>query len=642
MLTVNDPDARGRYTYPASFVEFPRDAIEQSVSRRFEQQAHHRPERLAVKFKELSITYSELNCAANRLARTLLTLPVPRPDPVALLVEQGATLITSILAALKLGSSYAPLDRRQPETQLTRTIADLRPSVVLTDERNLRLAATVAAEVCPVINAAAVDPNMAGDNLDLPVSPDTTAYVFYTSGSTGEPKGVVDTHRGVLHNVMRYTNSLGFSCEDRMSLVQHSSFSGTVSTLFGALLNGASVFPWDMEADGLAAIGVWAARERITVFHSVPSIFRHFAANCRPYPELRLIRLEGDSVTNRDVELFQETLADSCALVNGLAATECGLIRQLFIDKHTRMSDTVVPVGYPVMDMDVCVVDDNGKDVPADSIGEIVVKSRYLSAGYWRKPELTDTQFSRASAGRRVYRTGDLGAMGQNGCLTHRGRRDFQAKIAGTSVHLMAVERAIGDMKNVTSALVQTRAGGLGGRQLVAYIVTQPGTSLTVSDIRKYLETRLARHMIPTGYVFLERLPVTPDGKLDRLKLPGPEVARGLLGTEYVAPRTAMEKTLADIWAEALRLDSRQVGVLDSFFDLGGESLSAHYVCSRLEERLGVAVSVVAVFEHRTIRDLVAYLAGSSDRDSLRLSRTSERAARQKSALRRRARRGSR
>lgn len=631
---------RQQYRYPISFVEFPKKAIEQSITQRFEQQVRQWPERAAVKIQDRWVTYDELNQTANRLARVLPRSNPGQLMPVAILVDQGIALIVAILAVLKAGLVYAPVDRRQPEELLAKILVDLHPCAILADGRNLATAEGLAHGSYQVINAEAVKSNLCGDNLELPISPDAAAYVFYTSGSTGEPKGVIDSHRNVLHNVMRYTNSLGFSPEDRMSLVQHSSFSGTVSTLFGALLNGATVFPFDLDRDGLATIAAWAHRERITIFHSVPSIFRQFAETNESYSELRLIRLEGDTATTRDIETLQGTFAEGCILVNGLGATECGLLRQFFIDKDTRLDGTVVPVGYPVEDMVVQIVDESGNEAPAGNTGEIVVRSHYLALGYWQKPELTAAKFEQERSGVRTYRTGDLGAMGQDGCLEHLGRRDFRTKIGGNNVDMADVEHEILEFEAVEDALVHTYIDRAGEQHLVAYLVLKDGIEPMVSDVREYLVTRLPSHMIPTAYVFLEQLPLTSDGKVDRHGLPAPIGAPLFLRTQYVAPETAMESFLAGIWAEVLESELKHIGVLDSFFDLGGESLRATKVVVRLRQHLGIEIKVSVLFEHRTIRSLIAYLEGSSVPETDRLARASARAAKQRAVLARFAREG--
>ncbi len=623
-----------RHSFPASFIPFPKDAIEQSIACRFEQQVRRQPNALAVKFKNHRVTYAELNRTANRLARTLPELDDRPTTPIALCMAQGATLIAAILAVLKAGHAYAPVDTRRPAAQLASLLDDLQPGAVLTDDRNLQVVARIPGVSCPVINADVEDaPD--DDDLSVTVSPDAAAYVFYTSGSTGDPKGVVDVHRNVLHNVMRYTNTLGFCPSDRMSLIQHASFSGTVSTVFGALLNGAALFPYDLDGDGLAAIGPWVQRERLTIFHSVPSIFRQFAAGYRPCPELRLIRLEGDLATANDIDIFRETFGDDCILVNGLGATECGLVRQYPVDKRSKLEGESVPVGYPVEDMHVHVVDESGVKVPTGRIGEIVIESPYLATGYWGKPDLTAERFPTSGSGRRIYRSGDLGALGEDGCLEHLGRKDFRTKIAGVTVDTAQVQDLISGMDAVAQAVVTACVDGAGERRLTAYVVPHTDVRLTVRDIREYAQARLPRYMVPAAYVFLERLPLTRDGKVDRRSLPPPTVERRTLGTEFCEPLTGTETLLTAIWAEVLELRTQQIGALDSFFDLGGDSLRAARVATRLTEHTGSVIGVTALFEHRTIRELSRYVEGRHTPKVDLRTRVLERAAKQSAALRR-------
>jgi acyl-coenzyme A synthetase/AMP-(fatty) acid ligase len=274
---------------------------------------------------------------------------------------------------------------------------------------------------------------------------EATAYIYYTSGSTGEPKGVFDTHRNVLHNVMRYTNSLGIGADDRLTLLQGPAFSGAVSSMLGALLNGAALYPFDVPQEGADRIGPWLAEHELTMYHSVPALFRRVAAAGRPLPALRVVRLEGDLAVPRDLELFQARCGPGTTLVNGLGATECGLVRQYVVDHRAALPRSAVPVGYPVEDMDVLLVDPEGRRVAAGEVGEIAVQSHYVASGYWDRPDLTEAAF-RAPAtpgGPRLYRTGDMGRMAADGCLDHLGRRDQQVKIRGERVDVESIQAAL-------------------------------------------------------------------------------------------------------------------------------------------------------------------------------------------------------
>ena len=622
-----------KYRNSISFVEFPKKAIEQSINRRFEEQVRQYPKKIAIKYHENWVSYEELNLAANRLARLLLNSRPEQTLLIAILMDQGITLITAILAVLKAGMIYAPIDRRKPDTQLTEMLMSLQPFAIFADTPNMAKAQRLAQGSCQVINAEAVQPALSGDNLELPITPDAVAYVYYTSGSTGESKGVMDSHRNVLHNVMRYTNSLGFSSKDRMSLVQNSTYSGTVSTIFGGLLNGATVYPFDLDGNGFHTLPTWTQKEGITIFHSVPSIFRQLAANPKSFPELRIIRLEGDKTTRGDIELFKQVFEDQCILINGLGATECGLFRQFGIEKNTNLTCRIVPVGYPVEDMDVEVIDDSGETVPNGVCGEIVVRSPYLALGYWRNPKLTSAKFVKEKSEIRTYRTGDLGTLGPDGCLEIFGRKDLQIRIRGMNVNVAGIEQEMLGIKGITQVLIHSCTDGGDEQLLVAYLVSHPGEKITVSDIRAYLEHRLPSHMIPTYYVFLKQLPITPDGKIDHHGLPTPTGSRPAINTPYVGPGNLLESFLVTLWSEILELNETHIGILDSFFDLGGDSLRAMQMVNRLSQHLEMQINVTLLFENPTIRRLIQSLNSSYLLKTDRLLQASDRAAKQRDAI---------
>jgi amino acid adenylation domain-containing protein len=593
-----------------AFVPFDRSALEGSIPRRFEAQADAHPGRLAIGFGETSWTYQQLERSANEVARALLSLGDPLPGPVILLIEQGPSLVAAILGVLKAGGIYVPLETTHPAGQVATVASEAGAGFVLADQAGAAVAADAALSI-PVVRIdhvlAAGGP---GQRLARPIEPDAPAYIYYTSGSTGRPKGVVDTHRNVLHNVMRYTNSLGIDRDDRLTLLQSPSFSGAVSSLFGAVLNGAAIFPYDLRRSGTVGLGAWMVRERITIYHSVPGLFRLAAAGAAAFPDLRLIRLEGDQMSRRDWTLFRERFHDGCVLVNGLGATECGLVRQFFIDRTMAVPEGVVPIGYPVEDMEVEILDEAGLPVPVGDVGEIVVRSRYLAPGYHQRPDLTSGAFTadRAAPGIRAYRTGDLGRLHPDGCLDHLGRRDSRVKIRGQWVDLAEVEAALLGVQGIHEAAARAVEGPAGEPRLVAYIVPWEGAVPAASAVRAHLAARLPAAAVPASLVTLPRLPLTRNGKIDRAALPLPSTQRPDLETEFVAPRTGLEWALAAMWAEVLELE--EIGVHDNFFELGGDSLGMSRVHGRLQELTGAEVSIVALFDHPTIDGMAGVLDG--------------------------------
>ncbi|MBT8077818.1 MAG: AMP-binding protein, partial [Gammaproteobacteria bacterium] len=275
-------------------MRFDRSALDQSIAARFEQQVHEHSERVAVCDNDHSISYAELNRYSNRIAHSLLASIGKDEEPVALLFEQSAASVAATLAAVKAGKIYVPLDPARSRSELGRVFTDCAPRLIVTQNRHLDLARSLANGSVQVHSTDDIDPATPDRNPGLDKHPGSQCYIFYTSGTTGTAKGVVDSHRNVLHNVLRYTNSLRITPDDRLSLIQSPAFSGTVSSLFSALLNGATVCPFNLHRFGIGRMGEWINRQQVTIFHAVPAIFEQLLSGHRTFPTLRLIRLEGD------------------------------------------------------------------------------------------------------------------------------------------------------------------------------------------------------------------------------------------------------------------------------------------------------------------------------------------------------------
>jgi acyl-coenzyme A synthetase/AMP-(fatty) acid ligase len=425
------------------------------------------------------------------------------------------------------------------------------------------------------------------------VTPDAIAYILYSSGTTGEPKGIFQNHRNVLHKVMNYTNTSHLATEERLSLLVSLGFSAAVPNVFAALLNGAALFPFSLKEGGLANLSKRLIEERITIYQSVTSVFRNFVdtlSGAEEFPELRLIDLFGDPVLPGDIERYKKYFSVHCLLRNRMASTELGDALQYFVSKETPIKGGVVPVGHPVQDKEILLLDEAGRDVGFNQLGEIVVRSRYLALGYWGKPELTRATFLSDPRGGngRIYRTGDLGYKLPDGCLVHVGRNDFQVKVRGYRFEVSEIERLLLNLTAVKAAVVVAREDqdDPGEQRLVAYLVPDNCPAPSVSELRDFLKDKLPDYMVPSAFVFLDRLPLTHNGKIDRKALPVPDQCRPELEEIYVAPRTPVEEMIAEIWAEVLKLD--RVGVHDNFFDLGGHSLLATQIISKVLTTLQV------------------------------------------------------
>src|SRR5262249_40367193 len=318
------------------------------------------------------------------------------------------------------------------------------------------------------------------------------------------------------------------------------------------------------------------------------------------FPLLRVVRLGSEQVSWKDVELFRKHFSKDCVFVNALSSSETKTIRQYVLSKDSRIAG-MVPVGYPVEDMDVLLLDESGNELSFNQIGEIAVRSRYLSPGYWQKPDFTAAAYRAEpdSSANRIFCTGEWGRLSPDGCLEHLGRRDAQVKIRGYRVETCETELALLRHPAVDQVLVMCRDSIKGDKYLAAYIVLSGSSEPTVSELRIFLRERIPEYMIPSAFVFLEDLPLTPNGKVDRGALPEPSTARPALDVSFVAPNGPIEETLEKMWVEILGIE--RVGARDNFFDLGGNSISAMQCVARMENTFNVRVSLKTFFQSPTI-----------------------------------------
>ncbi len=596
--------ARGA-SLAASFTPFPRSAVEQSIPARFEAVARLHADRLAVAWGEERLTYAALDAAANRLARAIVAAGGEVGEPVALLLGRGVLEAVAVVAALKAGRVYAPLDPGFPPARLRDTLDDLGARLVVGDARTAELARPLLGAGRRWLDAGRVEESD-GSPLGVAVDPAAPAYVLYTSGSTGRPKGVVQSHRNVLHNVRNYTDAAHLVAGDRLSMLPSLAVGAAVSDLFGALLNGAALFPRDVRAGGAAALATWLAAEAITVYHSVPTVFRQLARrlDAGALPALRLVKLGGEPLYRADLDLFRHRFPPDCLLYNGLGMTEMNVVRHFLADRDTRIAGDVVPVGWAVDGVEVVLL---ARAEDARGAGEIAIRSRHLPLGYWRQPELTAAAFTPepGEPGVRLYRTGDLGRLDADGCLEHLGRVDQQVKIRGARVELVEVEGALVRHPAVREAVVTAVETRPGAKRLLAHVVAaDPAAPPTRGALRAFLGGTLPAHMIPATFVAVEALPRTPGGKVDRGALAGPPPRPAA----PVAPRDALELAIARVWEDLLR--AGPVGVDDDFFELGGDSLLAVELLARLEALAGRTLSPATLLAAPTVARLAEALRG--------------------------------
>jgi amino acid adenylation domain-containing protein len=589
---------------------FPKSEIEQPIHTRFAKVAEAFPDRIAVSAKGVSCSYSELRGAARGVAETLRQRARDRSLPVALLMEPGAPLFASMLGALEAGRFYVPMDPALGEARLRAILAQTDAEMLVTDATCAALVERLGKTQACVVRFEDTTARDLRDGSTVAVCPDDLAYVLFTSGSSGAPKGILQSHRNVLHNIFKLTNGLRLAAEDRLTLLSSCSLGASVSDVYGALLNGGSVCPLSLADGGLLGLRSFVEQQRITVFHSVPSVFRRFVATLdgsEDLSSLRIVKLGGEPVLASDFDLYRRHLPTGCLFHVGLGSTEMNVIRQWFADHETACPWPVAPVGYPVDDTEVVLLDELGQPAAGDT-GEIAVISPTLPVGYWRQPEATGEAF-RPVPGRegwRIYRTGDLGRLLPDGCLLFLGRRDSRVKVRGQRVELLEVEAELARAPGIREAAVVTRQGP-GGTQLAAYVVPESGSRPGADDLRETLRSRLPEPMLPSVFVSLDTLPLTVAGKVDRQALPAPDSARPLLATPFVEPQGGKEAEIAQLFAEVLELD--QVGSRDDFFDLGGDSLLVVEAILQLENAFGRRISPTDFLEDPTPVALAARIS---------------------------------
>ncbi len=565
------------------FVAFERSQMEQSVGARFERMVALYGARPLIVTPEKALTWDEANARVNTLAHAILSRAGDANDPVAVVLPTGVDAFLAAYGVQKAGKSYTFLDPSYPRARLEFVYGDLEPVLTVTDAANEALARSLAPPRHAVIALDALDYARDGDNPGLAVSPDALNWIMYTSGSTGRPKGVCQSHRVQLHSMMNVINTMRMSPDDRIAQLESFAFTGTIRSYIGGPLAGSTVCLYDVKARGVAGLGEWLEREGVTIWSSVPAVLRHYAEGSRAkrVESMRIVRIGGDRLIASDVEAARECFGPRAIFVNGYGTTESGLDRQCYFRLSRRPEGSIMPLGYAVDDMEILILDEAGNEAPPGEPGEIAIRSRYLTEGYWRSPDLTAERYTADPDDPclRTYRPGDFGRMLEDGCLVGLGRRDAQVKVRGFRIETAEVEAALRSAPGVAEAVCAARTDASGARRLVGYVVAGAARP-SVTELRAALLEKVPDYMVPSAFVFMERLPLTEERKIDAKALPEPSRARPALAAAYRAPVTPVERLLAATWSEILDLD--EVGVDDDFLELGGDSLKASTLAARL------------------------------------------------------------
>ena len=579
----------------------------ESVPGCFAQTVARYANRIAVSAPAEEWTYQELDRRSDLIAFEVISRLGENSEPVALLMEHDAPLIAVILGVLKAGKTYVALEPAHPPGTLAAMLDASGARLLFADAKNLPLAASMTSSGVVVLPVSEIQ---SGKNLggSLPdVSGECAAWLMFTSGSTGTPKGVWQNQRGLVQEGQTYAELTSITPDDRVALLASCSLAASGSTLFATLLAGAALYPFHVRSQGAERLAAWLNEKRITVFHTVPTVFRQLGrlgATNASFTAMRLVRLGGEPVLRADVEMFRAHWPGSCQLMQSMSSTETGIICASIINGETKSYNGRVPVGLPVPGMKVFLIDDQNQPMKNGGEGRIAVRSARLKQGYWRQPELTAEKFVPDSHDPklRTFISNDLGRFLADGSLEHLGRADLIVKIHGQRVDLGELETMLLATGFAREVVVVAHENKPGEKRLLCFFVPR-AEAASPENVRRQLQAKIPAHMVPAEFIALERLPQTVAGKVDRAALrPLTSIEAKKILSRANRPRDVLDKRLTNIWESALRISP--ISRKDDFFELGGTSLQSVEILRRIEEWFGLSLPPSVLVEYNTIEKL--------------------------------------
>jgi len=584
------------------------------LHRLFEAQAERTPDAVAVTFEDKRLAYRELNQRANQLAHYLRRLGVGPDVLVGICMERSLEMIVGLLGVLKAGGAYVPLDPEHPKERLSYMMKESYTLVVLTQRRLLEKLPEHSSKILCLDNDWEVIGHELSDNpINITVM-DHLAYVIYTSGSTGVPKGVMIPHGAITNHMLWMQETFPLNETDRVLQKTPISFDASVWECYAALIVGARCV---MARPGGHQDGGYLAKligeQEITALKVVPSLLRMLLDEpaLSDATSIRRVFCGGEALTIDLQEKFHARL--TAALWNLYGPTETTIDVTFCACKRDASSDAV-PIGRPIANTEVYILDSELKPTSIGVAGELYVGGASLARGYLNRPDLTAEKFIRNPFSNdpdaRLYRTGDWVRYRSDGNILYLGRIDNQVKIRGFRIELGEVEAVLNQYPGLRETLVTAREEIPGDKRLVAYIVPNREPAPTIRELRSFLKQKLPNYMVPSAYVFLDSLPLTLNGKVDRRALPDPGRTEQQEHNEYVAPRDETESVLCRLWGQILKVD--RVGIDDDFFAIGGHSLLAAKLFSRLDEHFGRSLPLGVLFSAPTVRSLAEYYRTSA------------------------------
>lgn len=557
-------------------------------------------------YADQDLTYGQLSAGTASWSRAIAARGGAPGDRVAILMRHDIHQAAALLSVVEAGRIVVVLNPTDTAIRLRQILEDAAPALLIADAGNLSLAETVMQGIGPHVSW---DDIKAATTLAAPppLDADAAAFIVYTSGSVGRPKGVVISHQQAMHNALRLASVMRLGTEDRIALLPSLSGLHGVTNLLCALLRGASLHPFPVMERGVAGLAGWMVERRITAFSASTSLFRGFIQTLEPGQQLapvRVVRIGGEQATSNDVALFQDHFVPNAMLVNTLASSEAGNIAYLLVTGRDAVPEGPLAVGRPFEGMSLQIVDPAGHSAAAGEPGEIVVGSRHLTHGYWRDQALTSARFSHDASGVPTFHSGDWGRINADGILEFLGRRDTRVKVHGSRVDLGDVEYAISLVAGVERVAVCPFEGRY-GTQLAAYVVPRAGAAVTSGRLRRATRERLPWFMLPSIFRLVDDLPLMAHGKIDRAKLTEamPPTSGELPNTDF---QGETETLIASIWTEAFGLQA--IGRSDNFFELGGDSLIASVIAALIHDETGAELNLDSFTLYSTVADQAAHV----------------------------------
>jgi amino acid adenylation domain-containing protein len=599
--------------------DYPRDKC---IHELFEEQAETRGGGVALTLDGEQVTYADLNRRANQLAHYLRARGAGPEARVGLLLERSAGMAVALLGVLKAGGAYVAFDPLYPPERLRQMMEDAGVSLLVSTRR---LSDKLPGHSARVVLLDDEWPRIAEESVENPAritNADNLAYLVYTSGTTGRPKGILIQHRSLVNAIYAFITHHGVTERDRILQFASLSFDVAAEEFFAAWLSGARLvmrpepsvitpeqFVQFLEDEGVTLVNLpasfWA--EWVTAVSE---------RGCRMPAQLRRVIVGNEKTLPESLAKWQSAVGHQVSWNNAYGPSEATITASNYEPRRgsERTGAGAVPIGRPVMNAAIYVLDQTQRPVPIGVAGELCIGGAGLARGYHGRPAQTAEGFTpnpyAAAGGERMYRTGDLARYLPDGNIEFLGRVDEQVKVRGFRIELGEIEAVLSGHEGVREAAVVARPDSHGGNRLVAYVVESEARAATTAELRRHLKDTLPEYMIPSAFVMLEALPLTPNGKVDRRRLPETDGARPELEEVYVAPRSKIERVMAGVWQEALKVT--RVGVHDNFFNLGGHSLLLVQVHSRLREVLQTEVSIIEMFKYPTVSALAEHLSSET------------------------------